>query len=145
MAEIEVRGLRELQGAFRKVDADLPKELRVKFKAVAEDIAGKVRGKVARRSGEAADSIKARATQRGFGIAFPAGGKPWEGVKAGYYPWLDFGGTTGRGRSISRPIIPGGRYIYPTIAEAGPEIIQRTDDAIEQVAERHNFETRGGL
>ena len=34
------------------------------------------------------------------------------GNKAPYYPWLDFGGSVGRRRSVRRPFLDKGRYIY---------------------------------
>ncbi len=140
---VEVRGLRELSSAFRAVDRDLPKQLRVEFKGIAEHVIGVAQGKMEFGGGEAANSLRPRATQKGAGIAFPAGGKPWEGVKAAYYPWLDFGGTVGKGRRVKRDRVKGGRYVYPAIAESGKEIAEQVDDAVETVAERARFTTRG--
>jgi len=142
--DVEVRGLRELQGAFRTIDRDLPKELRLHLKDIATHVVGVVQQRMPFGTGEAARSVKPRATQRGAGIAFPAGGKPWRDVKADYYPWLDFGGKVGRGRSIVRPVVKGGRYIYPAIAESRGYIETEVNAAVEVVAEHAGFETRNG-
>ena len=139
---IEIRGLRELQGAFRKIDPDLPKNLRLAMKAMAERVVTRAQGKMPHVSGEAASSLKPRATQRGAGIAYPSGGTPWKGVKADYYPWLDFGGATGRGGSIKRRVVKGGRYLYPAIAEARPDLARDAEAAVTNAARGAGFETR---
>lgn len=150
---VNVRGIREVVGAFRQIDRDLPKELQKKFKAVADHVVGVAQQKMPFVSGEAARSLRPRATQRGAGIAFPAGGTPWQGVKADYYPWLDFGGTTGKGHvsnghngfggSVKRARVKGGRYLYPAIGESKEFIRDHVDDAIEDVAKHAGFTTTG--
>jgi|GEM_PF-1917747 len=135
---IEVRGVKELAGAFKAVDAGLPLELKRRFKAIAETVASLTRSKMPRISGHAASSIKARATARTASIAFG-------GFMAEYEPWLDFGGRVGRNRSVDRPRVQGGRYLYPSIAEQGPETAKAAEDAVNDVARRAGFETREGL
>lgn len=140
---VNVRGLRELSAAFRAVGNGLPKELQGKLKAVADHVVGVAQQKMPFRTGEAARSLRPRATQKGAGIAYPKGGTPWQGEKADYYPWLDFGGTTGKGHSVKRPVIKGGRYLYPAIGESKAFIAEHVDDAIETTAERAGFTTTG--
>lgn len=151
----EVRGLPELNRAFRQVDSDIPKGLKVAFFAIAQRVVGIVQQRMPFRTGEAAGRIRARSSQKGAGIAFPDGGTPWRGVKADYYPWLDFGGTTGRGHianghngfggSISRPRVKGGRYIYPAIAESHEFLGQEAEKAIDEAAHRAGFITHERL
>jgi hypothetical protein len=165
---VEVTGLRELQGAFKQLEGNLPKELRVSFKALADHVVGVAQQRMPYISGEAAKSLRPRATQRGASIAFPAGGRPWQGEVGGYYPWLDFGGTTGRGRvaaggytnakgkfvnshakatrggAINRPVIKGGRYLYPAIAASADFLTTGVDHSIESVAKHAGFDTREG-
>jgi hypothetical protein len=102
---IRVTGLREFQRNLKKLDADLPKALRIAFNGAAEVVVDDARPRVARRSGRAAGTVKARSTQTASRVV---GG----GNKAPYYPWLDFGGRVGRRRSVSRPFLKSGRYIY---------------------------------
>lgn len=151
--QVAVVGLKDLKRALRQVDVALPKQLRTAFKPIAEHVVSEVRSKLPTRSGEAAASVRPRASQTGAGIAFPAGGVPWRGVKADYFPWLDFGGTTGPGHvanghngyggSIVRPIVKGGRYVYPTIKEQGPFIVEAAGKAVDDVAREAGFEVRG--
>ena len=153
-ASVDIRGLKELQGAFKQVDIGLPKELRARMKAIAEHVVGMAQQRMPFQTGEAAGGLRPRATERGASIAYPGGGAPWKGVKADYYPWLDFGGTTGRGHvanghngyggSIKRALVKGGRYLYPAIEQSRGYILDEMDKAVEKVAEAASFETREG-
>ena len=145
-AAIEVRGLREVQSALRKVDKELPKQLRTEFKAIAEDVVTGIQQKVPRLTGHAAASVRPRASQRGAAVALGGNAAP-------YFPWLDFGGTTGKGHrpgvagsgSVKRDWMgrPGnGRYVYPTIAEKRADIEQAAEDAVIKVARGAGLETK---
>lgn len=151
---IEVHGLADLQKALRRIERTLPKELGAGLAEAAKIVADAARPKVPRRSGDAQASIKVRKTQRAASLAVG-------GAKAPYYPWLDFGGTVGRGRvsagnkqraggkfggtagSVRRPVIPGGRYIYPTLKEKDTQIKAKVDEVIADLARRAGFETEG--
>lgn len=102
---IRVTGLKEFQRNLKKLDADLPKALRMAFNGAADVVVKDASGRVKRKSGRAAGSVKARSTQTASRVV---GG----GNKAPYYPWLDFGGKVGRNRSVTRPFLKHGRYIY---------------------------------
>lgn len=102
---IRVTGLREFRQNLKKLDADLPKALRMAFNGAADIVVTDARPRVARRSGKAAGTVKARSTQTASRVV---GG----GNKAPYYPWLDFGGRVGRNHSVTRPFLKNGRYIY---------------------------------
>jgi hypothetical protein len=99
---------REVQAALRKAGTGSGKALQAKLKIVSATVASAIAGQVPVLTGKAAASVRPRATQTGASIV--AGGP-----SAPYYPWLDFGGGVGRGKSIKRTIIKEGRYIYPTI------------------------------
>lgn len=133
---VKFTGLTAFRGALRQMDVGLAGEMKAGFGAIAENVAGAVRAKVPRRTGRAAGSIKARSTMTGGSIA--AGGQA-----APYYPWLDFGGRVGRNKSIYRPVIPDGRYLYPTIRSKRGEIIRESDAMIERLAKRAGFTTKG--
>lgn len=106
MAEpIRVVGLRELTRALRQTDAALPKEIRVAHNDVSGLLIAETRPKIPRRSGRAAGSLRAASTRKA--VRVKAGGR-----RAPYYPWLDFGGRVGKGKSIKRPFLPDGRYLY---------------------------------
>lgn len=102
---IRVQGLAEFSRNLKKLDSDLPKALRIALNDAADVVVGEARPRVPRRSGRAAASIKARSTRTAARVQ--EGGR-----RAEYMPWLDFGGRVGRNRSVRRPFIKEGRYIY---------------------------------
>lgn len=123
---VELRGVKELNRAFKAMDRDLPKELRVEFKGVAAALVDRIRPKVPRLTGTAQGGVRPRATSTGASIVGGAGkAEP-------YYRSLEF-------KNLGAP----GRYIYPTIAENTEVIGKGADEAIEKVAKRNGFETRG--
>lgn len=103
---VRVEGLRELRGALKALGPDAAKALRVSLNRAVEDIAVDARRRVPTRTGAARASVKASSTQTAARVA--AGGR-----KAPYFPWLDYGGKTGVGRSVHRPFRKEGRYVYP--------------------------------
>lgn len=135
MAEIRIRGLREVISALRRIDADIPGEMKEGMTNVAESVASRVRSKVPVLTGRARDSVKGRGGQSKASIV--AGGRA-----APHYPWLDFGGRVGRNKSISRPFIEKGRYIYPTIAEHDADIRRETDELLKGLIKKAGFDTR---
>lgn len=150
-AAIEVRGLREVTSAFRKVDKDIPKGLRAQFLPIAQRVASgaasKANADFKNPTGKAVGSIRPRASQRGAAIAFG-------GTAAPYFPWLDFGGSTGKGHRpgaswsgsvkrdwMGRPVGEG-RYIYPAISEQSDEIEKAAEDAVLNVAKAAQLEVK---
>jgi hypothetical protein len=143
---IITHGVKELQKALKQMDANAPKELKAGFTNIAENVAAAIRPKIPG-SGRAASSVKARGSQRGGAIAFG-------GSRAPHYPWLDFGGSVGRGHQQGRPWSGAikrdwrgnpageGRYVYPTIREKRDYIIRETDEMMERLAKRAGFEVR---
>lgn len=126
-SRIEIRGLREFQTSLRKMDASLPRQLRIALNQSSDLVINKARPDIPRRTGAAAASLKARSSQREARVA--AGGR-----RAPYYPWLDFGGRVGRKRSVERPFIKEGRYIYPSLRKNRPEIEAVLEKAITRLA-----------
>jgi hypothetical protein len=137
--KIEVRGIRELQRAFKAIDAELPKELRQGFLGIAQRVAANASGRVPRVSGRAAGSIKPRASQRGAGIAFSD-----VGGSVPYFPWLNFGGRVGRNNSIERERVTPDRYIYTAIGAMKDETREAAEKAVTDAAHNAGFETRIG-
>lgn len=142
---VKVTGIRELQRALRQVSDEAPRELRDEFRKLAERIAGKVADRVPHVSGRAAGSVKPRATQRGASIAVG-------GQAAPYYPWLDFGGSVGRGHrpgiswsgAVKRMAQDGGRYLYPTLRDENESIRKDLDQVLGRLASKAGFETHEG-
>lgn len=124
---IRMEGIRELQGALRKMDADLPKELRLGFNDVAGIVVDYARPRFPTRTGRAAGSVRAQSSQRGAGVA--EGGR-----RAPYAPWLDFGGAVGPNRSVKRRFERSGRYVWAGVRERREEIQDRLEKVLTDVA-----------
>jgi len=118
--KVEVKGLAEFSRALKKIDADLPKGLRIAMNGAAEHLITATRPQIPRRSGNAAASLKAKSTRTAVRIG--VGGRT-----APYYPWLDFGGKVGRKKATVRTFIKEGRYLYPTL--------RRDRDAFQKIME----------
>lgn len=136
--KVEIRGLRELAAAFKQLDSELPKAMKARLHSIVTTIAGAAAGFVPVRTGKAAASVRPRSTAKGAGIAFG-------GPSAEYFPWLNFGGKVGKGKSVQREMVLPDRYIYTTIGMFRGEILEGVDGAIRDTAVQAGFETRGGL
>lgn len=132
--KVEVRGIRELAGALKRVDDELPKELKVAFLKIAEKVVGVAAGNVPVISGKAAGSIKPRASTRGGSLAFG-------GTAAEYFPWLEWGGRVGRNKSIELPVARPGRYVYSAIISQKEETAAAAEKAVADAAKHAGFET----
>lgn len=106
LAPIRIDGLRELQKALKELDGQSQKEIRLALNDASQVVVNVARRRVPVLTGAARNSIRSSSGQRTASVT--AGGR-----KAPYFPWLDYGGRTGRGKSIARPFIKGGRYVYP--------------------------------
>ena len=105
---IEVEGLANLNRSLRRISSDAPKGLRLALNSAADTLIAETRREIPRRTGKASNSLKAASTRTSVRIRIG-------GSKAPYYPWLDWGGKTGRGKKTVRPFIREGRYLYPTL------------------------------
>lgn len=133
---IHVTNLIPLQRALKELDGESQKKLKVVLDDVSRTVAQGAARRVPTKTGRARASLRAQSSQREARVV---GGSK----KVPYYGWLDFGGTTGKGRvsagvakkraggssggtagSVKRPWVPGGRYMYPAYA-ANKESIQR--------------------
>jgi hypothetical protein len=124
---VKVTGLREFQAAIRRMDAKLPRELRVVLNDAGQSVVRDAKAGVPRRTGRAAGSIKMASSQREARIK--AGG-----AKAPWYPWLDYGGSVGRGGSVKRPFISQGRYLYPAFRANRGEVLNKMEDGLVHLA-----------
>lgn len=124
---IKVKGLIEFQRALKAVEDGAQKQLRVVFNSVAETVAGGARRRVSTKTGRAKGSVKVASSQREAVVKAGGARVPW-------YPWLDFGGRVGIHKSVSRPFVQGGRYLYPSYdanrASIGPALEQGLVDLV---------------
>jgi hypothetical protein len=128
---IKVRGLRDFQAALKAMDGESQKQLRIVLNTVSESVAAGARRRVPRKTGKAAASIKVASSQREARIK--AGG-----AKAGYYPWLDYGGKLPQGGR--RPFVPQGRHLYPTYHAQKDSIGPALEKALTDLARSAGLE-----
>lgn len=132
---IRVTGLKEFNRNLRAMDRDLPKGLRLAGNAAAQIVVDTARPRVPRRTGRAAGSVKAASTRTAARVS---GGGP----RVPYYPWLDFGGRVGRNRSVRRPFLKEGRYIWAAFADRRGVVQDTLRDELVKVARGAGIEVR---
>jgi len=115
--KVAVTGLREYVKAVKRLDADAPKAIRLANNVSAQALIDWTKPKVPQRTGAARASLRAQSTRTAVRIRVG-------GSKAPYYPWLDFGGRTGRRKATVRPFYRAGRYLYPTLADHRADFAQ---------------------
>lgn len=130
---IRVDGLRDFQAALKAGEDGAQKALRLVLNDGADIVVQGARRQVPRRSGRARGSLKAQSSQR---LVRVKGG----GARAPHYPWLDFGGRVGRARSVHRPFLREGRYIYRSYYDRRPEILRILGLGLERLARDAGFE-----
>jgi hypothetical protein len=132
---IRIDGLREFVRDVRKLDRDLPKAIRVALNVGSDLIVSDARPRVPHRSGRAARSLKASSTRTSARVS---GG----GNRAPHYPWLDFGGKVGRNRSVERPFLREGRFIYRSYFDRrdSGKLAEVLSDALVDVARQAGIE-----
>lgn len=153
--KLQMPGLRELSDALKRVAPDAKREFQKDLKAIGQLVQNDTRADMPRRKGKAKKSVKVRVvSRRGFeGVEISEGG-----AVAPYAPWLDFGGTVGRGRkstarvhigggkvrvqrvgsmgtgSVVRPFIKDGRYLYPAYYRRYDDMVAATVEAVRKAA-----------
>jgi len=130
---IKIAGIRDFQKQLKAMDRDLPKQLRIALNSASQLVIDYAKPKVPSRSGRARSSLKVRSSQREARIA--AGG-----TRAPYYPFLDFGGSVGPGKSVHRPFYTEGRYIYPGLRLNRDKITEQLETALTELAKSAGLE-----
>jgi hypothetical protein len=115
---VKVEGLTEFKRKLKALDGHHPKEVRLILNDAAELIVTSTKGVIPRRKGKAAASVRAASTQTKGRVKAGGGRVP-------YYPWLDFGGSVGKGGSIKRPFLKSGRYLYKSLDSNRSKVLQR--------------------
>lgn len=156
--KMQLNGLSELLASMRKVAPEARREFTASLKAIGKVVQAETQADMPRRTGKARRSVKVKVvTRRGFeGVEISEGG-----AVAPYAPWLDFGGTVGRGRrttarvtitahssgrvqvrrqnlgsrgsgAVVRPFIKDGRYLYPAYYRRYDDMVTATLDAVRK-------------
>jgi HK97 gp10 family phage protein len=162
----KVTGLADLVASLKKVAPETRKEFSATLRTIGKVVADDAKAAMPRRTGRARKSVKVRVvTRRGseaVEIAEGGGGAP-------YVPWLDFGGSVGRGRksavrvtisrhasgrqqvrarnlggqgtgSVHRKVIKEGRYLYPAFVRHRDDMEQAVMEAVGRAVESAGLE-----
>jgi hypothetical protein len=127
---ISIEGLREFNKALKQIDDKLPSQTRIGLNTAAQIVVDAAKPKVPlgpAKGGHARDSIKAKSTRTAVRVS--EGGNRYP-----YMPWLDFGGRVGPGKSVRRPFIKEGRYLWAAFAAHKDEVEAQAVNALVQVA-----------
>lgn len=127
---VTIKGLNEFTKSLKKMDADLPKAVRLAGNKAADLIVTEARPRVPLgpgRGGHARSSVKAKSTRTAARVS--GGGKRYP-----YYGWLDFGGRVGRNRSVNRPFLKDGRYIWRAFANNRDKIVDVLESSLVDIA-----------
>ena len=121
--------MREVRRWFAQFEPDLLPVMRDELRsAVANTVVPSVVSRVPQRTGDAAASVRATG---GGAVTYVVAG----GASAPYFGWLDFGGhlrKQGERRNDQfRPVIKGGRYVYPGIKAARPYLFRAVEKAVD--------------
>jgi hypothetical protein len=130
---IKVEGLNQAVRALKKFDADAPKTLRLAFNDAAQLVIDVARPRVPTRTGKAKASIKARSLRTAVRVSEG-------GARAPYMPFLDFGGRVGKNKSVHRPFLKEGRYIWWAFAQRRSEVLTAAQDALTTAARAAGLE-----
>lgn len=140
---VDARGLKELAASLKSAGDMMPHELRNALLGIAKEVRDVAAQRMPWKTGAAARSVRASATPQGASVSEG-------GPTAPYVPWLDFGGSVGRGH---RPGVQWsgsvpknarltnwygkpsgiGRVIYPAVVEEKSAIIDGTFEAVDRV------------
>lgn len=135
---IRIEGLKEFRAMLREADRNLPKGLRLAGNKAADIVVREARPRVPLGpgiGGHARDSVRAASTQTAARVK--GGGKRYP-----YYPWLDFGGSVGRKRSVHRPFLKTGRYIWRAFVDNKTEVHEQLRESLTEVARSAGLEPR---
>lgn len=131
--KIAIKGLKEANRSLRAIDKEAPKGLRLALNEAANLLIDRTRPLMPKRTGKAARSLKAKSTRTSARISM--GGR-----LAPHTPWLDFGGRVGRKRSVVRPFIREGRYLYPTLRRERDDIEKILQSSLVNVVRHAGLE-----
>lgn len=120
MIRVTLRGDDEQRSDLATAKARFLKGVPDLMESLSQEVETKARGRARRGSltGQSANSIRAMGPQVSAGS-----GVPW-------YNFADFGGRVGRNKSVSRPFIKGGRWLFPAVADV--EVGRQTEAMLDK-------------
>lgn len=166
--KLAMPGLADLLRSMRKVAPEAKREFAANLRAIGKLVVTDTQASMHFKhpTGKARRSVKVKiVSRRGFeGVQIEEGG-----AVAPYVPWLDFGGTVGRGRrttarvtisrgasgrittrrqilgsrgsgSVVRPFIKDGRYLYPAYYRRYDDMVKATLEAVRKACQTAGLE-----
>lgn len=124
---VELVGLRQAFNDMQRWAAQLGPAVELGTEQLARTIAAQTAAKVPRVSGTLAASVDVEEEPNGAGVSI-GDGVPYAG-------WIEFGGSRGR------PLVPEGRYLYPTALAAEPAFTKLADEIAETTARSYPWST----
>jgi phage gpG-like protein len=103
---VEVIGLREFVRKIRGANPALAIEMRLGFKRIADVVANTARPAVPELTGTLRRSLRPKSSQKSAEVAMGGNRVPYAG-------FIEFGGSVGRDKSVTRPFVRQGRYLRP--------------------------------
>jgi hypothetical protein len=134
---IQVQGLREFQAALKAMDGNSQKKLKVVLDEASVTVARGAARRVPTKTGRAGASLRAQSSQREAKVVGGSGKVP-------YFGFLDFGGRVGRHKSVARPFVKSGRYMYPAFSANRESILRALQDGIVSLAREAGLEATNG-
>jgi Bacteriophage HK97-gp10, putative tail-component len=120
---VEIRGADELAAGTRKLAGNIEQAARDEFTSVADQVASQVRGRLPKRSGRLAGSVRGQPIADGGSVTMG------EGVR--YAEFVEYGG---RGHPHSAT----GNYLYPTAMAAEPLLVAAGEKvAVQEIGAMH--------
>jgi hypothetical protein len=127
-ARVKIEGLDEFRRSLDTMRSGLPKMVQMALGEVLGEVVDYARPRMPKRTGRAAQSLRAKASARTASVTMG-------GPAAPYAPWLDFGGQGRRkGRPPARPFLKQGRYVYKALAVRQNDIDDIMSAGLDQLA-----------
>lgn len=127
---IRIEGLEEFRASLRKLDADLPKVIRLAGNEAAQLIVDDARRHIPSRTGAMRRSLRVASTQTTAGV------KLGDKRKAPYAGWIEFGGShrIRGGGTARRQFRKAGRSVYPSLGRNRNRVEQTLLEALLRIA-----------
>lgn len=136
---IRIEGLREFTRSLKQIDGDLPKAVRLAANRAASIVVDDAKPKVPvgpSAGGHVRNTLKAKSTRTAVRVSGGSKRNP-------YYGWLDFGGKVGKNRSVSRPFLKSGRFLWASWSDRSDDVIKEFESALVEVVESAGLDVEG--
>ncbi len=125
LAQIEVRGAKQLRREFKKVGGDMS-EFTLMHREIAAKVVAKAKPRIPEKTGALRKTMKGKGTQSRASIK-------WGKDKLPYAAIVEFGGYP-----KGRPFIKAGRHVFPAIRRMHPQIINDYREHTDRIVDKFN-------